>query len=148
MQNRWKEMKRLKFLIGNIQKYILKEVILIKKYKFILLPILIAFLLTLLLEIAQKNELSFYLVGAPYFIDEIIIKSGKYVSYITLFYFVILFSILGYALTINLSIYCKVLIVFLLFLGHGLLVYLGAKILFGGFFEGLKAISEKGISIK
>jgi hypothetical protein len=115
------------------------------KKLYILLGATIGLLVSIILVIGQKYDVLFFLSGAPYYLDSIIIRSGLLVSYVCFIYFILLFSFLGYLFTIKLSIRNRIMIFVLITIIHMGLVYLGGKGLFGGFFESLKIIGKKGM---
>ncbi len=107
----------------------------------------IGLLISFIAFLTQENDYSIYLIGAPYYIDIMTIRSGHYVSIINFLYFTIIFSFVGYLFTAGLKkLYLTVAIV-AIFTMHCSLMYLGGKEISDGLFSTLHELSKEGIEI-
>jgi hypothetical protein len=118
-----------------------------KNLKFVLIGAGVGFVISIFLFVAQDTELLFALSGAPFFLNRIIINSKGLVNYMTFLYFVIVFSFIGYLVTLQLKRMHLIIIILLLIALHATLVYSGAKLFSEDLSQIFRELSKRGVRI-
>lgn len=97
-------------------------------------PILIGALAGLALSVflcfTQNNDFTLYLSCAPYYLDSLFFQRDGMVSVTTFVYFIGLFSLMGYLISIKLSKLYLVIFVFLVICIHFILLKMSGDVIF------------------
>ncbi len=96
----------------------------------ILIGILVGLAFSILLYFTQNNDLMFYFSGAPYYIDSLIFHGEGFVSTTAFVYFMGLFGLLGYFLSIKLNRWYFILFCIFFTVTHFLLLKLAGDAIF------------------